>query len=73
LLADRAAAERSSGYVRGGISPLGQRKRLPTVIDDSASGLAAMYVSAGRRGLQVALAPADLIRMTGATVARIRT
>ncbi|GIF06152.1 Cys-tRNA(Pro) deacylase [Actinoplanes siamensis] len=71
-LADRAVAERSSGYVRGGISPLGQRKRLPTVIDDSAPGLDLMYVSAGRRGLQVSLAPADLIRLTGATVAAIR-
>jgi len=71
-LADRAAAERSSGYVRGGISPLGQRKRLPTVIDDSALGLDRIYVSAGRRGLQVALAPADLIRITNATVAPIR-
>lgn len=73
VLADRAAAERSSGYVRGGISPLGQRKRLLTVIDDSARALDLMYVSAGRRGLQVALAPADLIRLTTATVARIRS
>lgn len=72
VLADRTAAERSSGYVRGGISPLGQRKRLPTVVDDSAPGLDVMYVSAGRRGLQVSLAPADLIRLTGATVAPIR-
>ncbi len=72
-LADRAAAERSSGYVRGGISPLGQRKRLTTVIDDSAEGLDLMYVSAGRRGLQVSLAPDDLIRLTDAVVARIRT
>ncbi|GAA2573022.1 Cys-tRNA(Pro) deacylase [Winogradskya consettensis] len=72
-LADRAAAERSSGYVRGGISPLGQRKRLPTVIDDSAQELSSMYVSAGRRGLQVSLAPADLIRLTDGAVARIRT
>ncbi|BCJ52298.1 Cys-tRNA(Pro)/Cys-tRNA(Cys) deacylase [Actinoplanes sp. NBRC 14428] len=72
-LADRAAAERSSGYVRGGISPLGQRRRLPTVIDDSAVALPVMYVSAGRRGLQVSLAPADLIRLTGATTAQIRT
>lgn len=70
-LADRAAAERSSGYVRGGISPLGQRKRLPTVIDDSASALDLMYVSAGRRGLQIALAPDDLIRLTEAIVAPI--
>ncbi|GLY00894.1 MULTISPECIES: Cys-tRNA(Pro) deacylase [Actinoplanes] len=73
VLADRAAAERSSGYVRGGISPLGQRRRLPTVIDDSATGLDLMYVSAGRRGLQVSLAPADLIRLSDATVAPIRS
>jgi len=72
-MADRAAAERSSGYVRGGISPLGQRKRLPTVVDESAAALDLMYVSAGRRGLQVALAPADLIRLTGAITAPIRT
>lgn len=72
-LADRAAAERSSGYVRGGISPLGQRKRLPTVIDDSAIALERMYVSAGRRGLQVSMAPADLIRLTDAATVRIRT
>ena len=72
-LADRVAAERSSGYVRGGISPLGQRRRLPTVVDASALGLDRMYVSAGRRGLQVALAPADLIHLTGAVTAHIRT
>ena len=72
-LADRAAAERSSGYVRGGISPLGQRRRLPTVIDDSALAIDEMYVSAGRRGLQVSLASADLIRLTGAATALIRT
>jgi Cys-tRNA(Pro)/Cys-tRNA(Cys) deacylase len=64
-------AERSTGYVRGGISPLGQRKRLPTVVDASAQELDLMYVSAGRRGLQVSLAPADLIRLTGAAVATI--
>ena len=71
-LAERAAAERSSGYVRGGISPLGQRRSLPTVVDDSAVALASMYVSAGRRGLQVSLAPEDLIRLTAATTAPIR-
>jgi Cys-tRNA(Pro)/Cys-tRNA(Cys) deacylase len=73
VLADRVAAERSSGYVRGGISPLGQRRRLPTVVDDSAPALDSMYVSAGRRGLQVSLAPADLIGLTDAIVAPIRT
>lgn len=72
-LADRTAAERSSGYVRGGISPLGQRRRLPTVVDDSALIADRVYVSAGRRGLQVSLAPAELVRLTGATVAPIRT
>nr|WP_221376807.1 Cys-tRNA(Pro) deacylase [Actinoplanes polyasparticus] len=73
VLADRAAAERSSGYVRGGISPLGQRKKLPTVVDDSALGLDRMYVSAGRRGLQVSLRPADLLLLTDAVAATIRT
>lgn len=72
-LAERTVAERSSGYVRGGISPLGQRKPLPTVVDDSAPGLDVIYVSGGRRGLQVALAPADLIRLTSATVAPLST
>jgi Cys-tRNA(Pro)/Cys-tRNA(Cys) deacylase len=72
-LADRAAAERSSGYVRGGISPLGQRRTLPTVIEASALDLDRMYVSAGRRGLQASLAPADLVRLTHAVTAKIRT
>jgi len=70
-LADRTLAERSTGYVRGGISPLGQRRRLPTVIDASAPEYDTVYISAGRRGLQLELAPADLIRLTGAVVARI--
>jgi Cys-tRNA(Pro)/Cys-tRNA(Cys) deacylase len=70
-MADPSLAERTTGYVRGGISPLGQRKRLPTVLDASAVELGSMFVSAGRRGLEVELAPADLIRLTGATVAPI--
>jgi Cys-tRNA(Pro)/Cys-tRNA(Cys) deacylase len=70
-MADAAAAQRSSGYVLGGISPLGQRTALSTVVDESALGLATVYVSAGRRGLQVELAPADLITVTGAQVAAI--
>lgn len=70
-LADRAAAERATGYVRGGISPFGQRRRLPAVVDGSATGFDTVYVSAGRRGLQVALAPADLLRLTGATIAPV--
>jgi Cys-tRNA(Pro)/Cys-tRNA(Cys) deacylase len=70
-MADRVAAERATGYVRGGISPLGQRRRLPAVVDSSATGYDTIYVSAGRRGLQVELAPADLLRLTAATVAPI--
>ncbi|GHH34910.1 Cys-tRNA(Pro) deacylase [Streptomyces candidus] len=70
-MADPAAAERTTGYVRGGISPLGQRKRLRTVLDSSASAHPTICVSAGRRGLEVELAPADLTTLTGATLAPI--
>ena len=70
-LADRAAAERATGYVLGGISPLGQRKRLPTVVDASALAYDTVYVSAGRRGLELELAPGDLVRLTGARVAAV--
>lgn len=68
-LAEAAAAARSSGYVVGGISPIGQRQRLRTVVDASAETFPTVYVSAGQRGLQVELAPADLIQVTGAVVA----
>lgn len=57
--------ERATGYVLGGVSPLGQKKRLRTIIDSSAAQLAAMYVSAGRRGLEIELKPADLRQLTG--------
>ena len=70
-LADRALAERTTGYVVGGISPLGQRKRLPTTVDESALGWETILVSAGRRGLQIELRPQDLVELTGATVAPI--
>ncbi|HEX6500225.1 MAG TPA: Cys-tRNA(Pro) deacylase [Micromonosporaceae bacterium] len=72
-LADPVLAERTTGYVRGGISPLGQRKRLPTVVDESAAGHDTIFVSAGRRGLQVELAPHDLVHLTRATLAPIAT
>ena len=70
-MAEPADAERTTGYVLGGISPLGQRKALPTVVDDSALDFATVMVSAGRRGLQVELAPADLVRLTRARTAPI--
>lgn len=70
-LADAAAAERATGYVVGGISPLGQKKQLRTVVDESALAWPELFVSAGRRGLEIALAPADLLRLTQGTTAPI--
>ncbi|SOC48808.1 Cys-tRNA(Pro)/Cys-tRNA(Cys) deacylase [Blastococcus aggregatus] len=71
VMAEPADAERATGYVRGGISPLGQRKALPTVVDERALDFATVLVSAGRRGLQVELPPADLVRLTRARTAPI--
>jgi Cys-tRNA(Pro)/Cys-tRNA(Cys) deacylase len=72
-MADPAAAERRTGYVLGGISPLGQRQPAPTVVDSSALALRTMLVSGGKRGLDLELAPADLIRLTSAVTAAIGT
>jgi Cys-tRNA(Pro)/Cys-tRNA(Cys) deacylase len=71
VMAEPAAATRATGYVLGGISPLGQRTRLPVVVDDSVAALTTVFVSAGRRGLQVELVPGELLRATGATTAPI--
>ncbi len=70
-MADPAAAQRSSGYVVGGISPIGQKRALPTVVDESAELFDVVYVSGGRRGLDVGLSPTDLVRVTHAVVADI--
>jgi Cys-tRNA(Pro)/Cys-tRNA(Cys) deacylase len=71
VLAEVGAAERATGYVAGGISPVGQKKRLPVVIDSCALELTTMFCSAGRRGLEIELAPADLVKATGAKLAAI--
>jgi Cys-tRNA(Pro)/Cys-tRNA(Cys) deacylase len=71
-MADPAAAQRSTGYVLGGISPLGQRTKLPTVIDSSAAAWDRVLCSAGKRGMDVAVAPAALVALTDAVVADIR-
>lgn len=70
-MADPALAERRTGYVVGGISPIGQKTRHATVVDESAELWDSVFVSGGRRGLDLELAPADLVRATGATLADI--
>jgi Cys-tRNA(Pro)/Cys-tRNA(Cys) deacylase len=72
-MADTVRAEKVTGYVAGGISPLGQRRRLPTLVDATALAHDTVYVSAGRRGLEIELAPGDLVAATSATVAAIAT
>jgi Cys-tRNA(Pro)/Cys-tRNA(Cys) deacylase len=70
-MAPVAEAERTTGYRVGGVSPFGQKKRLPTVLDDGAMTLAEVFVNGGQRGLQARVAPADLVRLTDAKVAAI--
>ena len=70
-MADPGAAQRSSGYVLGGIAPVGQKRALPTVVDESAGLFDVVYVSGGRRGFDIGLSPTDLVRVTGAVLADI--
>ncbi len=69
MMADPKVAERATGYVAGGNSPVGQKRRLPTAVDETATGYDVVYVSAGRRGLDLGIAPADLLAVTGAILA----
>jgi Cys-tRNA(Pro)/Cys-tRNA(Cys) deacylase len=71
VMADAGQAEKASGYVTGGIAPVGLRRRLPVVVDESALGHATVFCSAGQRGLEIELAPADLVAAAGASTAPI--
>jgi Cys-tRNA(Pro)/Cys-tRNA(Cys) deacylase len=73
VMAEPSDAERATGYIVGGISPLGHRKRLPVFLDESMQGRPTVMVSAGRRGLELELPPADLARLAGATFAALTT
>jgi Cys-tRNA(Pro)/Cys-tRNA(Cys) deacylase len=71
MMADPAVAERATGYVVGGISPLGQKRPLPTVVDETVLEHDTVFVSGGRRGMEIELSPTDLVAATGASVAAI--
>ena len=70
-MAEPSEVERSTGYVLGGVSPLGQKKRLKTIIDSSAKNHSTIYISAGRRGLEIELSPDDLIKLVNGDLAEI--
>jgi Cys-tRNA(Pro)/Cys-tRNA(Cys) deacylase len=70
-MADSAVAERATGYVTGGISPLGPRRPLPVVVDATALTFGTIFCSAGQRGVEIEIAPGDLVRAAGAAVAPI--
>jgi Cys-tRNA(Pro)/Cys-tRNA(Cys) deacylase len=72
-MAEVSAAERATGYVAGGISPVGQRRRIPVFVDESASSFGTIFCSAGRRGLEIELAPSDLVAAAGGRLAQIAT
>ena len=71
IMADKSDVERSTGYILGGVSPLGQKKRLKTIIDSSALHYSTIFVSAGRRGLEIELSPVDLTKLTNGKIADI--
>lgn len=71
VMADARVAERATGYVVGGISPLGQKRALPTVVDETALAWERVFVSGGRRGLEIEIAPGDLVRLLNAEIASI--